>query len=226
MEGKRKMRKIIIPLIAFAMVTFTGSAIAWDIDIGIGVQDSDVEITASATTENYTLASSAGVDGTGQISIHGEGDSESGYMLTGVEGEGELYASQGIGARGCLVDCGEEPCDDCPDYEYGATSSAAINGQGTIMLAQAAGYDTQQGNVNAQVLVVQGHGDFIAGMMSSLLIEGMEEPVNHTMGTYGENVEFCAFGIHGMLTTNGTNAGYFTTDMNFLNEEGCEEIIL
>ena len=219
------MRKIIIALIAFAMLTFTGSAIAWDVNIGIGVQDADVEITASATTENYVLESSAGVDGTGQIGIHGEGDSESGYMLTGVEGEGKLYAYQGIGARGCLADCGEEPCDECPDYEYRATSSAAINGQGTIMLAQAAN-NTQQGNVNAQVLVVQGHGDFVVGMMSSLLIEGMEEPVNHTMGTYGENVGFCTFGIHGMLTTDGTNAGYFTTDMNFLNEEGCEEIIL
>ena len=215
------MKKIIIGLIAFAMVTFTGSAIAWDVDITIGVQDTNVDITATATTDDYVLATAAGVDGTGQIGIHGEGDSESGYMITGVSGEGELYAAQGLGSTGCLADCGEEPCDECPDYEYGATSGATINGQGEIILAQAVGYDTQKGNVNGQILVVRGEGDFTAGMMSSLWIEEMGEPVNHAMGTYGENVKFCAFGIHGMDTSDGTNAGYFTTDMNFL-DEGCE----
>ena len=215
------MKKIIIGLIAFAMVTFTGSAIAWDVDITIGVQDTNVDITATATTNNYVLATAAGVDGTGQIGVHGEGDSEGGYMITGVSGEGELYAAQGLGSTGSLVDCDEEPCDECPDYEYSATSSAAINGQGTIILAQAAGYDTQKGNINAQILAAHGEGDFTAGMMSRLWVEGMEEPVGHAMGATGQNVGFCVFGIHGMDTGDGTNAGYFTADMNFL-DEGCD----
>jgi len=59
-------------------------------------------------------------------------------------------------------------------------------------------------------------------MMSSLWIEGMEEPIDHAMGAYGTNVDFHVFGIQAMDDSNGTNAGFFTVDMSF-NDPGCEE---
>ena len=112
------MKKIVIGLIAFAMVAMTGSALAWDIGVTIGVEDAKVDITATATDDDYILAASAGVDGTGDICIQGEGDSDGGYLITGVSGRGELYAAQGLGIAGCLIECTEEPCDECPDYLY------------------------------------------------------------------------------------------------------------
>ena len=217
------MKKILIGLIAFALVVWSSSALAWDVDVTIAVENSKVDLTATATSENYVLSSAAGVDGTGQVGIHGEGDDDSGHMITAVSGTGEMYAANGLGSNGCLIDCVGEACEKCPDYEYGAVSSARIHGQGEIILAQAAGYDINaERNANAQILVIRGQGDFTTGMMSSLWITGMDEPVNHAMGAFGTNVVFYAFGVQGMDTETGENAGWFTADLNFL-DEGCEE---
>ena len=175
------MKKAVIGLITFALIAMNGSAFAWDVDVTISVEDASVDLTATATTDDYILGTAAGIEGTGQIGVHGEGDNESGHLITGVSGAGRLYASQALGSAGCLVDCVEEQCDNCPEYQYGAASYATINGAGAIILTQAAGYDTQNGNVTGQILIVRGVGDFTAGMMSSLWIEGMEESVIHTM---------------------------------------------
>lgn len=204
------MRKLVIGLIITALLAFNTSALAWDVDVNIAVQDSNVGLSASATTDNYTLRSAAGVDGTGVIGIHGAGDAESGHLLTGVSGTGNLYAANGLESSGNLGSC-----NDCPDYDYDALSYASINGQGTIILAQATGYDFKGNNSNIQVLFAKGEGEFKSGMMSSFLTSDMDEPMDHAMGAYGDSVSFSTLGIQVMNTDNGENSGMFTSNLKF-----------
>jgi len=216
------MKGKLIGLIVLALIVINGSAIAWDVDVNIAVEDTSVDLTATATTDNYLLSSAAGVDGTGLISIHGEGDAESGQMMTSVSGTGAMYAANGLGAVGLLEECSEGDCDDCNYYEYDGVSYAEINGQGKIILAEVVGYDTDEKNIHAQFLFANGIGDFTAGMMTSFWDSETNESVSHAMGTYGYGVKFSAFGMNGMDTGNGEGAGWFTSNMRFI-DEGCEE---
>ena len=67
-------------------------------------------------------------------------------------------------------------------------------------------------------MVVWGTGDFTAGMMSTLTVEG--DPVSYSMGAGGENVHFWAEGAQGMSGEDCTAAGYFIAGMYFY-DPGC-----
>lgn len=212
------MKKILAGFIAFTMLALAGSAAAWDINVQIDVQDADVNVNAAATGENYIFVTAAGVDGTGKINIHGTGGDNQGVLLTRVQShdqDTDIYAYQGLGVKGCLVECGEEPCNECPEYMYTAESSAALHGQGEIFITGIVSH-----NLSGQIFYTYGEGDFTAGMISNLWIED-QQPVTHAMGIYGKGVGFYAFGVQGMDPTDGTNAGMFTADMQFLNP-GCD----
>lgn len=223
------MKKILlIAFIAFGLVA-TGSAMAWKVDIDAHVHDATLDMQFETTGEDfdgdaYLFGTTAGVDGTGNIDIYGRGhwNNDMGFLTTEVESRkgADMYATQTLGVQGCLIDCAEEPCNECPEYTYVASSGATIDGTGKIFLAEGENVGFCD-NYNGQVLAVHGEGDFTAGMGSTLWI-GDEEPVTHAMGAWGENVEFCAFGIQGMDNSDGENSGYFTAHMSF-NDDGCPE---
>jgi len=223
------MNKILIAgLIAFTMVAVAGSAAAWMIDIDAKVWDADVDVTAGVAVGDplkdndwYAFGTTAGVDGSGHIEIFGSECKDK--ISTDVHtkeymGESDIYATQTMLVGGCLVDCAEEPCNDCPTYVYGAAAGATISGNGEINLDsnyQDRHYD------QAQDLKVHGEGDFTAGMMTLSLIEG-SDPVAHAMGAYGGNVNFCAFGHTEFEANNGGASGVFGAFMWYEDEPcGC-----
>lgn len=215
------MKKILLAgLIAFTMVALAGSAAAWNIDINAHVTDADVDISASASDATwdgfYGFDTTAGVDGNGDIKIWGSSCKDK--LTTKVSGEGELYATQTMLVTGCLVDCGEEPCNECPDYVYGAASGAAIDGEGSIKLKS--DVLNRRGD-HTQKLKVYGAGDFTAGMAVAYQIEG-QEPVAHAMGATGVNVNFCAYGATAFDASSGEADGFFTAYMWF-HDPGCVE---
>jgi len=227
------MKKILlIALIAFSLVA-TGSAMAWRIDIEAHVSQATMDLQASATgtdwdDDSYLFATTAGVDGTGKIDIFGQGyaRNDQGKLETEVwsRAGASMYATQTLMTEGCLVECpDDEPCYECPDYVYGAGSGATIDGTGSIYLGS--GENVFCGKTG-QILTVHGEGDFTAGMTSTLWVDDLE-PVSHTMGAFGENVDFCAFGIQGIDNGNGANNGFFTATMSFQDDpcpgETCDD---
>jgi len=199
----------------------------WMIDVDIDLTDAEVGLGATHDDDSIHYGTEAMIMGSGEIGIIGFGDGIQGRLLTSVKGEDstKLYAASGLGVAGCLVDCAEEPCNECPDYMYFTFSLGKIkHGSGEIFIAESANLNTQKlGTVNGQVLAVHGEGDFDAYMETDLWI-GDEEPLSHVMGAYGQNVEFCAFGITGMNTDSGENVGFFTANMHFNDPGPCPEI--
>lgn len=210
------MKKILFAsLVAFCLVA-TGSAMAWKVDIDAHVHDATLDLQFETTGtdrdgDSYYFATTAGVDGTGNIDIFGHGHwcRDRGTLITEVESRkgGSLYATQTLGTRGCLTDC-------CERYSYVAGSGATIDGTGKIFLAEGENVGICRDHYNGQILMVHGEGDFTAGMGSTLWV-GDQEPVSHAMGAWGDNAEFCAFGIQGMDNSDGENMGFFTATMHF-----------
>jgi len=219
------MRKIVVGLIVVALIAMAGTTIGWEVDINISVDSSKVDVSAQSTETTddgayALLGTSAGIDGTGTINIQGNGEED--YLTSHVIGTGNLYAYQGLIVNGCLVECSEGNCEECPSYIYTSQTGATINGSGEILLAGAAHLDNFEfDGVNGQVIFVKGSGSFTSGLLTSYIIEGMEEPVTHAMGAHGGNVKFMAYGMAGMDTGNGESAGFFKTNLHF-NEPGCE----
>ena len=217
------MKKILLAsLVAFCLIA-TGSSMAWKIDLDSHVRDAKLDLQFSTTGtdwdgDSYLFATTAGVDGYGKIDIDGHGYArrDQGTLTTEVKSRdgGAIYATQTLGTRGCLEDCAERPCCDVPRYSYYAESFAAIDGTGKIFLTEGENVRICCDNYNGQILKVHGEGDFKAGLGSTLWV-GDQEPVSHQMGAWGENVEFCAFGIQGMDNSDGANGGFFTAKMHF-----------
>lgn len=214
------MKKILFAsFVAFCLVA-TGSAMAWDFNIEIGLEDAKVDVQATsgpfATDEGgYQIWNTAGVDGSGEIHIEGWNQGEGGSNARNpvyVWGEGDLYATSSQVVAGCCADC------DCPDngYLYGATQGATISGDGYIELRQLT--NKRRNDENRQDMVVWGYGDFTAGMISTLAVEGAE-PTSHAMGAFGTNVGFYAEGAQIMDGEDCSEEGYFFAMMGFY--EGC-----
>jgi len=219
------MKKIIIvSLVALTIVSLSGSAIAginweWMMDINAEVQDSNIEIRAKHNDQNIHYGTEAMIIGNGMIDIQGKGIPDQGMLTTTAIGEGtKIYASSGLGVVGCLSDC-QEKCEECPDYFYWGSSLVKIkHGKGIILISETA--NTKDG-INDQRLKAAGSGDFTAYMNTDLWIND-EEPLSHTMGAYGQNVDFQTCGIISMNPNNGENTGEFITNMNF-HDDGCVE---
>lgn len=214
------MKKVLIAgLIAFALLAVGGTASAWYVDVEGEVCDAALDIQLELTgdvaeeEEEYTFWTTAGVDGSGMVDIFGHGCKD--FVDTKVMGEGSIYATQTMIVDGCLEDCGEGLCE-CPEYVYGATQTAKVDGMGMIDMCTQA--DDRKDD-HHQELFVMGHGDFTAGMGVAYQIED-QDPVIHAMGALGTNVGFSAMGKTTFDETDGDANGWFMVGMGF-QDEGC-----
>ena len=232
------MKKILIAgLVAFALVAVTGAASAWYVDIESQVWDANLDLQLSVAgevsgeEEVYGIATNAGVHGDGIIDIWGSGQSEKMKVTVRTpgghcaRGDGYIYADTTMLVGGCLEGCPDD-CD-CPQYLYGASAGAEIDGNGIIKIETNVDADCTTDD-HEQTLFAHGAGDFEAGMMVGYQIDDCD-PVVHAMGATGKNVVFGAAGQTGFNEVYGDSHGGFIAVMGFCdpscqvcNDDVCE----
>jgi hypothetical protein len=239
------MKKVLLTgLVAFTLVAISGYAVAWQIDVSAYIYDAHYSDSAMAFAEDYWFSTYTTMNGTGQVQIHGSGDSDSGTMTTDIYGnpyyygdaEGFMDAQQYMGVTGCCPGCcpDEDNCE-CPyDYYYTAGQGATIEGDGQIYLGQAVDYywgyqyPYYMGDVNGQELYTYGSGDFDAFQFSAQAM-GDEELEFHGWAGGGYGLDyFNAWGVQGMDRYDCEFGGYFDMYGWYLDDpcadcDPCEE---